>query len=72
MPPEGVRRVSGLPGQVVIESDLLAQCLTLPDQPGLIPLGLPDLARGGQHLRGALRRDEQHPVVIGEHGVPGR
>ena len=72
MPPEGAGRVGGAAGQVVIESGLLAQGLTLPDQPGLIPLGLPDLARGGQHLRGALRRDEQHPVVIGEHDVPGR
>jgi hypothetical protein len=54
MPPEGVWRVSCAPGQVVIESDLLAQCLALPDPASLVPLALPDLVRGGQHLLDAL------------------
>ena len=56
MPPEGVGRVSGAAGQVVIESGLLAQCLAFPDPAGLIPLGLPDLVRGDQHLPGVLCR----------------
>ena len=71
MPPESVGRVSGAPGQVVTETGLPAQCLPFPDPAGLVPLGLPDLVRGGQHLPGVLCRDEQRAVVIGEDGVPG-
>jgi hypothetical protein len=48
MLPEGVGRVSGAPGQVVIESGLLAQCPALTDPAGLVPLGFPDLVRGDQ------------------------
>src|ERR1700733_6286303 len=71
MPPEGVGRVSGASGQVVIESGLLAQCLALPDPASLVPLALPDLVRCGQYLLGTLSRDEHHAVVIGEDDVPG-
>jgi len=59
------------PGQVVIESGLLAQCLALPDPASLVPFALPDLVRGDQHLLGTLCRDEQHAVVIGEDDVTG-
>ncbi len=40
-------------------------------QSGLVPLGLPDLVRSDQHLLGALCRDEQRAVVIGEDDVSG-
>ena len=42
-----------------------------PGSGGLVPLGLPDLVRGDQHLLGTLCRDEQHAVVISEDDVPG-
>jgi hypothetical protein len=44
----------------------LAQCLALPDAASLVPLALPDLVRGDEHLLGTLCRDEQHAVVVGE------
>jgi hypothetical protein len=45
--PEAVGRISGAPGQVVIEGGLLAQRPAFPDLAGLVPFHFADLARGG-------------------------
>jgi hypothetical protein len=42
----------------------LAQRLTRPDPAGPFTLGLPNPARGRQHLLGTLGGDEHHAVVV--------
>jgi hypothetical protein len=64
MPPKGIGRIGGAPPQVVVDGRLLAQRLTRPDPAGPFTLGLPNPARGRQHLLGTLGGDEHHAVVV--------
>src|SRR5919198_554100 len=67
--PEGVGRIGGATGQVVVEGRLRAQRLAGAHPPRLLALGLPDPRCRGQHRLDALGRDEQDAVLVGEDDV---
>ena len=66
---EGVGTITGSPGNILLELELLAQGVACPDLLRLTPLLLPDDLGSRDHSLCLLNRHEQYTVGIGKDNV---